>query len=100
MRTVYFCLISKIHSGFLVYLKILVFILKVDYVLDIAFFEWRLLVVFPNYFAKRTCSKHFRFYSVLVVVAGCNQVSIPEYCEALWHVVVTGVRANLVKLAH
>jgi hypothetical protein len=100
VRTVYFCLISKIHSGFLVYLKILVLILKVDYVLDVAFFEWRLFVVFPNYFAKRTCSKHFRFYAVLVVVAGCNQVSIPEHCKALWHVVVTGVRANLVKLAH
>lgn len=100
MRTVYFCLISKINSGFLVDLKILVLILKVDYVLDVAFFIWRLFVVFPNYFAKRTCSKHFSFYAVLVVVAGCNQVSIPEDSQALWHVVVTGVRANLVKLAH
>jgi hypothetical protein len=93
-------LISKINSGFLVDLKILVLVLKVDYVLDVAFFIWRLFVIFPNYFAKRTCSKHFRFYAVLVVVAGCNQVSIPEDSQALWHVVVTGVRANLVKLAH
>ena len=100
MRTVYFCLISKINSGFLVDLKILVLVLKVDYVLDVAFFIWRLFVIFPNYFAKRTCSKNFRFYAVLVVVACCNQVSISEHCEALRHVVVTGVRPNLVKLAH
>ena len=100
MRTVHFCLISKIHSGFLVDLKILVIVLKVDYVLDVAFFEWCLFVVFPNYFAKRTCFKHFRLYAELVVVAGCNHVSISEHREALWHVVVTGVRTNLVKLAH
>jgi len=72
VRTIYFCLISKIDSGFLVDLKILVFVLQVYYVLDVAFFERQLFVVFPDNFAKRTSFKHFSFYAVLVVVAGCH----------------------------
>lgn len=35
-----------------------------------------------------------------MVVAGCNQVSIPEHRQALGHVVVTCVCTNVVELAH
>ena len=72
MRTVYLCLIPKIHRGFQVYLKILVLILEVDYVLNVAFLKRCLFVVFADYFAKGTCSEDFRFNAVLMIVAGCN----------------------------
>ena len=40
--------------------------------------------------------KRDSLFRVLVVVAGCNQVSIHENCETLEHVVVKSVCANVV----
>lgn len=64
MRAVYLCLGPQIHSCLLVDLEILVFILEVDYVLDVAFLIQRsMLVVFANYFAKRTSLEHLCFHT-------------------------------------